>query len=111
MIEVSLPSVFHEIQTNMELISFHKCCFVILIMIICSEKEVSSSQSFVVSFQPEIQGSFAAKTNSWIEFKRPIFSTREFTVCHWLNIRLFAMNTAACTWAYCTAFKKYGRII
>ena len=90
----------------MELISFHKCRFVVLMIIICSEKEVSSSQSFVVSFQPEIQGSFAAETNTWIEFERPIFSTREFTVCHWLNIRIFAMNTAACTWAYCTAFKK-----
>ena len=43
----------------------------------------------------------AAETNSMIEFSHPITSTKEFTICHWLKIKFYNLNIAACVWAYC----------
>lgn len=73
-----------------------------LIMILYLKQEASCSESYELSFQTEIVGSFEATTDSWIEFSAPISSTKEFTVCHWLKIQYFGFNRAACIWAYCT---------
>ena len=75
---------------------------VILLIAMYIDKEINGSQTFVVSFQPEIKGSFAATTDSWMEISTPISSSKEFTVCNWLKIKYFAINIPACPWAYCT---------
>ena len=72
-----------------------------LLIFLCLQKLVKGNQSFVVSFQTDINGPFAAKTNSMIEFSNPISSAEEFTVCHWLKIKFYNLNIAACIWAYC----------
>ena len=76
--------------------------FLLLYTITFQKQETKGNETYVVSFQEEIEGSFAAKTDSWIEFAKPILSTKEFTICHWLKIKFFALDFAACTWAYCT---------
>ena len=55
-------------------------------------QETRGNETYVVSFQEEIEGSFAAKTDTWIEFATPISSTKEFTVCHWLKIKFFLLR-------------------
>ena len=77
-----------------------------LFMAVLLGQEASGDESYVISFQSEIEGSFAAGTNSWIELATPISSTKEFTVCNWLKIKFFGRNIAACTWAYCTVPQK-----
>ena len=74
---------------------------VFLLICLCLQKLVKGNQSFIVSFQTDVIGPFAAKTNSMIEFSNPISSTKEFTVCHWLKIKFYNLDIAACTWAYC----------
>ena len=83
---------------------------VILLTAMYIDKEVNGSQTYVVSFQPEIKGSFAATTDSWMEYSAPISSSKEFTVCNWMKIKYFAINIPACTWAYCTIDIKEDKI-
>ena len=83
---------------------------VILLTVMYIDKEVSGSQTYTVSFQPEIKGSFAATTDSWMEYSAPISSSKEFTVCNWMKIKYFAINIPACTWAYCTIEIKEDKI-
>ena len=79
-----------------------KRLFISLIMILYLKQGASCHESYVLSFQTDIVGSFEAATDSWIEFSAPISSTKEFTLCHWLKIKYFGLNRGACTWAYCT---------
>ena len=85
----------------MKCIIAHYKLLLALYVTIFLKQETSGNETYVLSFQEEIEGSFAAKTDTWIEFATPISSTKEFTVCHWLKIKFFGMNLAACTWAYC----------
>ena len=59
-------------------------------------------QSFVALFQTDIVGSQSAKSDVWIEFNKNITSANEFTVCHWIKIRFYNTDSAACLWSYCT---------
>ena len=72
-----------------------------LLICLCLHKFVNGKPSFVVSFQTDIKGPFAATTNSMIEFTNAISTAKEFTVCHWLKIKFYNLNIAACIWAYC----------
>ena len=63
---------------------------------------VSGRPTFIVSFQTNIKRHTSATTNVWIEFASPIPETKEFTVCHWINILFYNSDIAACLWTYCT---------
>ena len=59
-------------------------------------------QSFVALFQTDIVGSQSAKSDVWIEFNKNITKAKEFTVCHWIKIKFYNTDSAACLWSYCT---------
>ena len=77
----------------------------ILVLYFCLLNPVFGKQGFVTSFQPEIEGSFSAATDAWIMFPKPIPLVKEFTICHWINIKFFNTDIAACLWSYCTIEK------
>ena len=62
---------------------------------------IKGKSSFIASFQTEIDGAAVATTDSWIQFSEPIPSLREVTTCHWLKIKFYNINIAACIWSYC----------
>ena len=74
----------------------------ILVIVLCLHKMVKGRNSFIVSLQTDIEGPFAAKANSWIEYYKHISSAKEFTACHWLKIKFHNLNIAGCVWAHCT---------
>ena len=63
---------------------------------------VFGGQTFMTSFQTDLKGNNLATTNVWIEFSADIPQTKEFTVCHWIKIKLYNSEYAACLWSYCT---------
>ena len=71
-----------------------------IIVLITWNRYVSSSPSFVVSFQ----NSGGWSTDEWVEFTKPIPLLKEFTACHWERIRYFSSDLMA-IWSYCVASK------
>ena len=63
---------------------------------------VLGKQSFMTSFQTDIKDNSLATTDVWVEFSAQIPQSKEFTVCHWINIKFYNSETAACLWSYCT---------
>ena len=59
-------------------------------------------QTFMTSFQADLKSNTLATTNTWIEFSNNIPRTKEFTVCHWIKIKFYNSDFAACLWSYCT---------
>ena len=57
---------------------------------------VFGGQTFMTSFQTDLKGNNLATTNVWIEFSADIPQTKEFTVCHWIKIKLYNSEYAAC---------------
>ena len=62
----------------------------------------SAAQTFLTSFQTNMKSHKSSNSNVWIEFTNPIPRTKEFTVCHWINIKFYNSEIAACLWSYCT---------
>ena len=71
-------------------------------MCVYIRKNVDCEKSFVAFFQPEIDGPLSASNDVWIEFTNKIQESKEFTVCHWINIKFHNFKYAACLWSYCT---------
>ena len=63
---------------------------------------VFGKKTFVASFQTDINEITFATTNGWIEFSAQIPRSKEFTVCHWIDIKFYNSGAAACLWSYCT---------
>ena len=78
-----------------------RCLGYILFIFLESQCFVNGKSSFIASFQTEIDGSTVATTDSWIRFSDPIPSVKELTTCHWLKIKFYNINIAACLWSYC----------
>ena len=74
----------------------------ILLVCLGLQNHVAAQSTFAVSFQTDIEGPFLANSSTWIEFSNKMPSAKEFTVCHWLRIKYFNLNIAACLWTYCT---------
>ena len=76
---------------------------IILIAIKTGLYEVSSSeQTFIASFQPDLEGPDSAANDVWFEYKNKIAPSKEFTICHWIKVKFFNFKYAACLWSYCT---------
>ena len=63
---------------------------------------VSGKQTFMTSFQTDIKDNSLATTDVWVEFSGQIPQSKEFTVCHWIKIKFYNSESAACLWSYCT---------
>ena len=59
-------------------------------------------QTFIASFQTDIKDNTLATADVWAEFSVEIPQSKEFTVCHWIYIKFYNSETAACIWSYCT---------
>ena len=76
---------------------------IILIAIKTGLYEVSSSeQTFIASFQPDLEGPDSAANDVWFEYKNKIAPSKEFTICHRIKVKFFNFKYAACLWSYCT---------
>ena len=80
---------------------------IMLISIITGLHEVSSSeQTFIASFQPDLDGPDSAANDVWFEYKNKIPPSKEITICHWIKVKFFNFKYAACLWSYCTEKNK-----
>ena len=59
-------------------------------------------QTFIASFQTDIKDNTLATADVWVEFSDRIPRSKEFTVCHWIKIKFYNSESAACLWSYCT---------
>ena len=66
------------------------------------DNSVNGMQSYVALFQTHIHGSPSATSNVWIAYNKDIPRSKEFTVCHWIKIKFYNADKAACLWSYCT---------
>ena len=82
--------------------TFSRLLKLLLILTLKSIEVVSEEKSFIASFQNDIKESFESTSDVWIEFSGKMPSFKEFTVCHWIKIRYFNVDVAACLWSYCT---------
>ena len=62
----------------------------------------------MASFQDGLKLSSAPDKNVWLEFLEEIRPSKEFTICHWINIKFFNTGVAANLWSYCTVENKDG---
>ena len=77
-----------------------------LLCILLQEAYVAfGRKTFVTSFQTNIKDNTLATADVWIEFSSQIPRAREFTVCHWIKIKFYNSDIAACLWSYCTVEK------
>ena len=83
----------------------HQLKLLVLLITMVREHRCRTS-TFTASFQSKINESFDVESDVWIEFPNKISNLIEFTVCHWVNIRLFNVDASACLWTYCTKAKK-----
>ena len=61
---------------------------------------------FMASFQTNLLSSSEPDENVWIEFLDEIPPSKQFTICHWINIKFFNNGIAAHLWSYCTVEKQ-----
>ena len=87
-----------------------KCISFILFSFLELQCFAKGENSFIASFQTEADGAAVVNTNSWIQFSEPIPSVKEFTTCHWLKIRFYNINIAACLWSYCIVENAQGKM-
>ena len=80
--------------------------YVISLLLTCvpfeGNKVLAAENSFIASFQSDINGPISAASNVWFEYKNKISPTKEFTICHWIRIKFFNFKYSACLWSYCT---------
>ena len=69
-------------------------------------KSVTATLGYVASFQTDITGSPSATSNVWIEYEKHIPMAKDFTVCHWIKIKFYNIDTSASLWSYCTIEKE-----
>ena len=67
---------------------------------------VIGQEHFMASFQTGLDSSPKPDKNVWLEFLDEIPPSKEFTICHWINIKFFNSGVAACLWSYCTIENK-----
>ena len=72
----------------------------------CINISVTGMQTYVALFQTDIIGSPSATSNVWIAYDKHIPSSKEFTICHWIKIKFYNIDNAACLWSYCTIQRK-----
>ena len=60
-----------------------------------------AQETFVASFQNDLDGSLTVSSNVWIEVLSKIPNMKEFTTCHWIKIKFYNNRIAACLWSYC----------
>ena len=73
-----------------------------LLILLHAAYAVLGKQTFITSFQTDVKESTFATSNVWIEFPAQIPESKEFTICHWVNIKFYNTEAAACLWSYCT---------
>ena len=66
----------------------------------------AAQNHFIAGFQTSSNAFSVPKTNVWLEFKDKIHPSKEFTICHWINIKFFNNGIDACLWSYCTVEKQ-----
>ena len=67
---------------------------------------VIGQKYFIASFQTGLEGTFAPDENVWLEFLNEVHPSKEFTICHWINIKFLNSGISACLWSYCTVEKE-----
>ena len=71
-------------------------------MYLIKKRSVIGQKHFMASFQTSLEGTFKPDENVWLEFLNDIHPSKEFTICHWINVKFFNNGVAACLWTYCT---------
>ena len=74
---------------------------VLLLFFVVFQICFSIQASFITSFQTNIDGSPSATDDVWLEFSNPVPESKEFTICHWIKIKYYNNDFAACLWSYC----------
>ena len=69
-------------------------------------KFIAGEKTFAASFQANITGAHTASSTTWAHFAKPMKGSREFTACHWIQVKFFNRDIAACLWSYCTIENK-----
>ena len=75
---------------------------VLWLMYLIKKRSVIGQKHFMASFQTSLEGTFKPDENVWLEFLNEIQPSKEFTICHWINIKFFNTGVAANLWSYCT---------
>ena len=65
-------------------------------------KSVIGQKYFMASFQTSFDRTFEPDNNVWLEFLNEIHPSKELTICHWINIKVFNSGVSGCLWSYCT---------
>lgn len=78
---------------------------VFLLLILVFQIHVNLQETFITSFQTDIHGSPSASDDVWLEFSSPVPKSKEFTICHWIKIKYYNNDFAACLWSYCVVEK------
>ena len=79
-------------------------------MLLRRGETAGEKKSFIASFQSDIEDSFLSSSDAWIEFSNKVPPFKEFTICHWIKIRKYNVDSAACLWSYCTIRKVDGKL-
>ena len=67
---------------------------------------VIGQKTFIASFQSDLDSTSEPSENVWLEILNDIRPSKEFTICHWINIKFFNRGIAACLWSYCIVENK-----
>ena len=81
-------------------ILFLGCLLVVFVLCSVGNGKCESTESFVVSFQEGIKNIDYHVDNQWMEYTGEIPSIKDFTACHWMNIRYFSKELMP-IWSYC----------
>ena len=76
------------------------CLLVVFVLCSVGNGKCESEESFVVSFQEGIKNIDYHVDNQWMEYTGEIPSIKDFTACHWMNIRYFSKELMP-IWSYC----------
>ena len=66
----------------------------------------NGQKTVIASFQSNLDSSSDPSENVWLEILNEILPSKEFTICHWINIKFFNRGIAACLWSYCIVENK-----
>ena len=81
--------------------------FIMWLLELIVKRRVIGQHFVTASFQTSLEFSSAPVKNVWLEFLHEIPPSKEFTICHWINIKFFNNGHAACLWSYCTVKKQH----
>ena len=68
-------------------------------------QSVVYTQTFMASFQTDLDGAVSASPDVWIQFLNRLHSSKEFTSCFWIKTKFYNLDIAVNLWSYCTVEK------